>query len=83
MYIWDARRDEESVRWVLNRHSIKLNGVRSDGGFRNKERWDIWIFETLFNLRNPKQHRLNLHPQHYHDDFLPQNHHGKYLVQVD
>tara|TARA_B100000405_G_scaffold289378_1_gene238723 strand:+ start:1152 stop:2030 length:879 start_codon:yes stop_codon:yes gene_type:complete len=62
----------ESVRWVLNRHSIKLNGVRSDGGFRNKERWDNLDLRDFVRSWKPgKRYRLNLHPQHYHDDFLP------------
>ena len=62
----------ESVRWVLNRHSIKLNGVRSDGGFRNRERWDNLDLRDFVRSWKPgKRYRLNLHPQHYDDDFHP------------
>ena len=52
----------ESVRWVLNRHSIKLNGVRSDGGFRNKERWDNLDLRDLFGHGSPEALQIELAP---------------------
>ena len=62
----------KSVRWVLNRHSIKLNGVRSDGGFRNRENWDNLDLREFVRAWKPgKRYRLNLHPQHYDNDFHP------------
>lgn len=62
----------EEVRWVLNRHSIKLNGVRSDGGFRNRDDWDnLDLREFVRSWKPGNRYRLNLHPQHYGDDFSP------------
>lgn len=60
------------VRWVLNRNTIKLNGVTSDGGYRGRDNWDSLDFRNFVRSWKPgRRYRILIHPQHYDDDFTP------------
>lgn len=60
-----------SIRWVLNRHTLKFNGVYSDGAI-NSPRRDATkrdLREFVKTWRPGRRYRILTHPQYYHTTF--------------
>ena len=57
----------QSLRWVLNKHTIRLDGRYSDGGIRgarrNPEGRDLR--EHVLSWKPGKRYRILVHPQYY------------------
>lgn len=71
----------ESLRWVLNRYTVKFNGVYSDGAI-NSPRRDASkrdLREFVKTWRAGRRYRILTHPQYYHTVFG----HTKALAGVD
>lgn len=61
----------KSVRWVLNRHTLKFNGVYSDGAI-NSPRRDASkrdLREFVKTWKPGRRYRILTHPQYYHPVF--------------
>jgi hypothetical protein len=68
-----ATRTARRVRWVANRHGIKLSGRYSDGGIRNPAR-DMAgrdLRDFVRSWRRGRRYRVLTHPQYYHDVARP------------
>lgn len=57
----------QSLRWVLNKHTIRLDGRYSDGGIRgarrNPEERDLR--QHVLSWKPGKRYRILIHPQYY------------------
>ena len=62
-----------SLKWTLNKHTIKFDGSFSDGGFKSRDDWDYLDLRRFVEKWEPgKRYRILFHPQYYGgDDFSP------------
>ena len=65
----------KSIRWVLNKHTVRLDGRYSDGAIRgearNPEKRDLR--QHVLSWKPGKRYRILVHPQYYGTSFTPSN----------
>lgn len=63
----------QSLRWVANRHTIRLDGTYSDGGINSPKRDPATrdLRDFVRRWRPGCRYRVLLHPQYYHSPAVP------------
>lgn len=67
---------KHSIRWVNNKHTMRLDGNYSDGGIKNTKRRDPNkrdLRDFMRSWKRGERYRILLHPQYYNNSWFSDN----------